>query len=125
MTHRLCHQNELDDPGSRGFELELDNGEELLLFLVKKDGQIYGYRNKCPHGGVNLECQPDEFLNLDKALILCSMHGAQFLIESGRCVSGPCFGDYLDSIELEIDDQGNIYYSADNQNKMVSANERE
>ena len=110
MRQKLCHLNELDDPGSRGFALELDNDDDLLLFLVKKDGQVYGYKNKCPHAGVNLEWQPDDFLNLEKALIQCSMHGAQFMIESGRCISGPCNGDYLDSIELEIDETGDIYF---------------
>ena len=78
--------------------------------LVKKDSQVYGYKNKCPHAGVNLEWQPDDFLNLEKALIQCSVHGAQFMIESGRCISGPCNGDYLDSIELEIDEAGDIYF---------------
>lgn len=111
MTIKLCHVNELDDPGSKGFELEQDNGDELLLFLIKKQGQIFGYKNKCPHGGVNLEWQKDEFLDLEKNLIQCSMHGALFQIESGRCVSGPCNGDYLDPIELAIDDEGNIHYS--------------
>lgn len=115
--HKLCHLSDIDDPGAIGFELEHDNGDELLLFLVKNQGQVYGYKNKCPHGGVNLEWQANEFLDLDKALIQCSMHGALFQIDSGRCVSGPCNGDYLDRIELEIDDQGNIYYLADHQDK--------
>ncbi|MFW2373924.1 MAG: Rieske (2Fe-2S) protein [Gammaproteobacteria bacterium] len=116
MRQKLCHINELDDPGSRGFELERDDDDELL-FLIKKDDQIYAYKNKCPHAGVNLEWQPDEFLDQDKALIQCSMHGALFMIESGQCVSGPCYGDHLDSIQLEIDEQGDIYYPADKQNK--------
>jgi len=114
---KLCHMNELDDPGSKGFELEHDNGEQLLLFLVKKQGQVYGYKNKCPHAGVNLDWQADEFLDMDKALIQCSVHGALFQIDSGRCVGGPCNGDYLDGIELDIDDQGDIYYLDYNQNK--------
>jgi len=112
MTQKLCHVNELADPDSRGFELEQNDGEELLLFLVKKNNKIYGYKNKCPHAGVNLEWQPNEFLDLEKSLIQCSMHGALFQIESGRCVSGPCNGDYLDSIELDVDDKGNIFYKA-------------
>lgn len=112
MTQKLCHMNDLDDPDSRGFELEQDDGEEFLLFLVKKDGQVYGYKNKCPHAGVNLEWQPNQFLDLEKSMIQCSMHGALFQIESGRCVSGPCNGDYLDSIDLDIDDKGNIFFRA-------------
>ena len=108
MNHKLCHINELDDPGARGFELSLD-GEELAFFIVKKEGQVYGYKNKCPHVGINLEWRPDDFLDMDKALIQCSVHGALFTIESGECVGGPCNGNNLETMTIESDDQGNLF----------------
>lgn len=108
MPIKLCHINELEDPGSRGFTLTR-YGREFLMFLVKKDGKIYGYENRCPHAGINLEWREDDFLDLDKALIICSVHGALFTIDSGSCVVGPCNGRGLNPLDLHQDTDGFIY----------------
>ena len=108
MSEKLCNINDISEPGAKGFELRNDYGE-FLMFLVKKDGQVYGYENKCPHAGVNLEWRPDDFLDIDKSLIQCSVHGALFTIESGNCVGGPCNGQGLHPVNIDIDDQGDIY----------------
>ena len=108
MTEKLCNINDLDDPGAKGFELKKNN-QEFLMFIVKKDAQVYGYVNKCPHAGVNLEWRPDDFLDMDNAFIQCSVHGALFTMESGDCVGGPCNGRGLDKVDLRIDDQGDIF----------------
>lgn len=105
---KLCHINELDDPGAKGFEITR-NGLELAFFIVKKDNQVYGYQNKCPHAGINLEWRPDDFLDMDKALIQCSVHGALFQIESGDCVAGPCNGNNLQPVQLEVEQNGDIF----------------
>ena len=111
MSKKLCHINDIDDPGSMGFETRLNN-QELSLFIVKKDGQVYGYENKCPHVGINLEWRPDDFLDMDKALIQCSVHGALFIIESGECAGGPCNGNGLTPVTLDLDEEGNIHLAS-------------
>lgn len=109
MITRLCHIDDLADPGAKGFEFHPTDPLQQI-FLVKKDGQVYGYQNSCPHRGVNLEWQPDDFLNLDQTLIQCAVHGASFIIETGICINGPCAGASLTAIELIIDNSGNISY---------------
>jgi nitrite reductase/ring-hydroxylating ferredoxin subunit len=113
MKEPLCHINEIADPGAKGFELA-HNDKTLAFFVVKKHGQIFGYLNKCPHVGINLEWRPDDFLNIDKSLIQCSVHGAEFIIETGHCIGGPCRGKMLDSVKLVLDAQGNVFLD-DNQ----------
>lgn len=103
MSNKLCHINDLNDPGAKGFDFETP------VFVVKKDNQVYGYINKCPHTGVNLEWQENDFLNIDKTFIQCSVHGAIFSIESGSCIQGPCNGIGLKAIDLLIDDNGDIH----------------
>lgn len=93
----LCRLEELGDPGSRGFELE-----GLSLFLVQKDGVVRAYRNSCPHTGAPLNWQPDQFLDFDEALIQCSLHMALFDIPSGKCLAGPCLGQGLSPLPIEI-----------------------
>ncbi len=95
----LCHINDIADEQSKGFKVGEDN-----LFAVKKSGQVYLYRNSCPHLGVELNWQEDKFLDMDGMLIQCSTHGALFLIEDGDCVSGPCQGQRLQAVAFEIID---------------------
>lgn len=87
---RLCSSDELAEGDSRGFPLA---GGSILL--VRRDGRVYAYRNRCPHRGIPLEWQPDRFLDVSGSLIQCATHGALFVIESGECVAGPCAGESL------------------------------
>jgi nitrite reductase/ring-hydroxylating ferredoxin subunit len=98
---RLCAPDELAEGQSRGFEVA---GEKL--FAVRKNGQLYAYRNRCPHRGIALEWLPDQFLDASASLIQCATHGALFLIESGECVAGPCAGQSLQTLAIGEDDQG-------------------
>lgn len=90
---RLCAPDELAEGRSRGFALDGDK-----LFAVRKDGQVYVYRNRCPHRGIALEWQADQFLDASASLIQCATHGALFLIDSGECVAGPCAGQSLTAL---------------------------
>jgi nitrite reductase/ring-hydroxylating ferredoxin subunit len=102
---RLCGLDALDDPGSLGFEIPRGEGElPLSLFLVRKDGKVYGYRNSCPHTGAPLEWQPNQFLDRDHGFIECALHGALFDIAEGRCLRGPCVGDSLQRLAVTVRD---------------------
>ena len=94
MTY-LCDITEIPEGGCKGIDRD---GESL--FVVERDGHYYGYRNRCPHLGVELNWLEDQFLDRDQALIQCATHGALFIIESGECVAGPCLGQALEAIPL-------------------------
>lgn len=96
----LCKIDDLADPGSYGFDVELTQGGRLSGFLVRKGGEVFGYRNQCPHLGAPLEWQPHQFLDLDNSLIQCAMHGALFQIRDGLCLRGPCVGNSLQSLTI-------------------------
>lgn len=96
----LCAGSDLPEAGSRGFQLA-----GLKLFAVRREQQAYVYANRCPHRGVALEWQADQFLDPSSSLIQCATHGALFLIESGECVAGPCAGQFLESIDCREDSQ--------------------
>ena len=102
MTHILCKISDIEDPGSKSFELKIKRKTQSI-FVVHKDGKFYAYYNKCPHTGATLEWQQDQFLDLGKALIQCATHDALFIIDSGDCISGPCSGDSLQSLPLIIE----------------------
>lgn len=95
-------RDEIDEGTSKGIEVA-----NTFLFAVKKDDQIFLYRNRCPHLGTPLEWQEDRFLDADGALIQCSTHGALFQIEDGHCLVGPCKGKYLEAIPF-VEENGMI-----------------
>jgi len=97
----ICQLSELPDPGSRGFAL--GSGDwPLRGFVVRKQGQVFAYLNRCPHAGHPLNWQPDRFLSADAALIQCSSHGARFEITTGACLGGPCGGSPLRSLPVQV-----------------------
>jgi nitrite reductase/ring-hydroxylating ferredoxin subunit len=93
----LCTLDELKEGSSKGFSTG-----ELEGFLVRLDGRVYAYRNRCPHVGAPLDWMPDNFLTKEGDFIQCAMHGALFRIESGECVHGPCVEQRLESLEVEL-----------------------
>ena len=103
VTIPLCSTDELPDPGSKAFEVE-HQGKTRELFVVHKDGSYFAYINSCPHTGVNLEWLEDQFLDMESTFIQCSTHDALFEIDTGTCIAGPCVGDKLSPVVIEVID---------------------
>ncbi len=98
MSFRLCALNELEENRGRGFRSPV--GE---VIVVLRDGQVYAWQNACPHLGINLEFNPDEFMDCENHYLLCSNHGALFQVEDGRCVVGPCQGESLLPVAIRVE----------------------
>lgn len=101
MEYEICDLQDIPDGSAKGFCVETAGGEREIL-IVRKQGRIHGYLNRCPHTGVNLEWKPDHFLDNSGQLIQCSTHGARFRIEDGYCIHGPCRGDSLQSLTIRF-----------------------
>lgn len=99
MGFRLCANADLIDNEARAFRSPA--GE---VIVVNRDGQSYAYHNSCPHLGINLEFNPDEFMDSENHFLICSNHGALFQVEDGLCVSGPCQGESLLAAPIQISD---------------------
>lgn len=98
----LCSLSSLQELDTKGFKVKIKR-KTADIFVVKKEGVVYGYQNECPHARSPLEWNPDEFLDNEKAFIQCTFHGALFEIESGKCVSGPCNGVGLKPVALDVE----------------------
>jgi nitrite reductase/ring-hydroxylating ferredoxin subunit len=94
----LCHVAELPNPGSKELKIA---GE--TCFVVRRGQALFVYRTRCPHTGASLNLMPDRFLDYDRQYIQCSTHGALFEMDSGKCVAGPCAGQYLDIVPCHIE----------------------
>ena len=98
----ICRFSDLPAGGSRSFSVAIPGGAKDI-FLVRMEERVFGYHNSCPHTGGPLDWVPDQFLNLEGNLIQCATHDALFRIEDGLCVKGPCAGQSLNTLAVEVD----------------------
>jgi len=105
----LCRLDDIEDGGSARLRAEIA-GAATTLVAVRRGRRVYLYENVCPHIGVPLDFTPGQFLNLERDLIQCAMHGALFRIEDGHCVQGPCIGKHLTPVASEVR-EGAVYLS--------------
>ena len=98
----LCRLEDIPEGGSRGFGPA--PGGFTGLFAVRRGGKVVVYVNSCPHIGTPLDMAPDRFLSADAGRIVCATHGAAFAIDDGVCLSGPCLGDRLESVMIQVND---------------------
>jgi nitrite reductase/ring-hydroxylating ferredoxin subunit len=102
----LCRLEDLSDGTSKGFPPPA--GGFGGLFAVRRGDLVHVYVNSCPHIGTPLDWVPDRFLSADGSRIVCATHGAEFRIEDGLCVRGPCRGDALEPVLIHVND-GVVY----------------
>lgn len=104
---RLAHIDELPDRGARGFDPE--GAGRDTMFVVRRGDAVYAFRDACPHyGDTAMAWRKDAYLNGDGTRIVCHAHGAQFDIESGMCLIGPCEGKRLVSLNIDVTEDGDV-----------------
>ena len=70
--------------------------------MVRWGRQVFGYVNQCPHDGVNLDWERNQFLDPNGIRLMCGKHGALFELGTGNCVDGPCKGRGLTPVALAV-----------------------
>jgi nitrite reductase/ring-hydroxylating ferredoxin subunit len=100
-TRVLCSLAELEETCSRGFAVG-EGDWPLRGFIVKTPQGVAAFVNYCPHAGHPLNFRPHRFLTPDGGLILCGSHGALFARDTGLCILGPCAGQSLTRIPVDV-----------------------
>jgi naringenin degradation protein FdeD len=106
LMRTLCRVTDVPENGAKGFPGA--DGAFTGLVVIRQHDQVYVYENSCPHIGTPLDWTPDRFLSADRRHLICATHGAEFTINTGVCISGPCRGDRLTPVSVLIQD-GMIY----------------
>jgi len=91
------------DGGFAEVEVVIDGDAESLV-LHRVGDQVRGYLNICPHAGRRLDWAPGQFLKSREGHLVCAAHGASFALDSGECVAGPCKGDRLRAVPVQVRD---------------------
>lgn len=110
----LCASAELEERGKALLFDVLEYGRPMRAFALRIDGVVVAYLNRCAHVPVEMDWNPGDFLDADRAFIVCSIHGAQYEPAGGRCVGGPCGRGRLTALSVtERDGQVSWYPSRD------------
>ena len=95
----VCFASDLE--GVQTFEVASDAGR-FPLILIRKDGELRGYVNACPHQYLPLDYQGKQLVSACGGKLMCTAHGAQFEIHTGEALAGaPCGLDPVPVTERE------------------------
>jgi nitrite reductase/ring-hydroxylating ferredoxin subunit len=99
----LLQLAQIEDAGFAEVEVMLDGDAESLI-LHRAGDEVRAWLNVCPHAGRRLDWAPGKFLTSKDGLLVCAAHGASFELVEGQCVAGPCRGDRLRTVPVEVVD---------------------
>jgi len=105
----LCPSAELVEKGDAHVFDVLHFREPARVFVLRFDGRLVAYLNRCLHVPTEMDWQYGQFLDGDKEFILCSTHGASYEPLTGRCAGGPCGRGKLTAMDVEERD-GQVYW---------------
>ncbi len=104
----ICDSADLANSGDGvRFEIVLDGLAEPA-FAVRYRGRVHAYVNRCAHVAYELDFLPGKFFDSEGLLLICSVHGAVYEPDTGRCIGGPCFRSGLMPIPV-VERDGKIY----------------
>ena len=108
----ICRYQDLVVKPVQIHRLPGSDGQPESIILVLYNNKVLAYNNQCPHAWVPLDTASPDILSGCKQFIQCSSHFAQFRMQDGYCLYGPCEGQSLQprSVILEED---NIFLQQD------------
>ncbi|GHB99999.1 ferredoxin [Thermomonas carbonis] len=83
-------------------EAVVEGDAESLLLYRDAAGDVRAWLNVCPHAGRRLDWAPGKFLRAKDGTLVCAAHGASFELANGVCVAGPCRGEALRAVAVEV-----------------------
>ena len=104
IARALARIAQIEDGGFLEVEALLDGGDAESLILHRDGSAVRAWLNVCPHAGRRLDWAPGRFLKSKAGELVCAVHGATFELQGGVCVAGPCRGDSLRAVAVEIVD---------------------
>lgn len=72
------------------------------FIVLRAEGALRVYANRCPHRGTELDWLPGRFLDPSGKHLHCATHGALFRPETGECIAGPCRGQALEAVHFTV-----------------------
>lgn len=104
----ICSSDSLVEGGEGVCFTVTRHGAETPAFAVRFEGVARAFLNQCGHVPVGLDWLPGQFFDDSKVYLICSVHGALYAPDTGRCLGGRCQGKGLTPLVVKEQD-GAIY----------------
>jgi len=108
----ICESDQVQEGGLGVRFPVFATGEETTGFVVRFDGEVHAYLNRCAHVPVELDWAHGEFFESSGLYIMCATHGAIYTPSTGECTGGPCRGGRLRKLTVTEQD-GKISWQPD------------
>jgi nitrite reductase/ring-hydroxylating ferredoxin subunit len=82
----------------------LDGDQTWSVLVLRRAGVLRAYLNACPHQYLPLDFQGPGIVSADGSMLMCTMHGAMFSMDDGRCLEGPAMPCELTAVEVQEED---------------------
>ncbi len=99
----LARLDALPDPGAIVVYVGEDD-VRVSLILTRRGERIAAFRNRCPHAGYPLQRADGRIVVQEGRFLVCAAHGASYALDDGACAGGPCNGDGLERVAVELRD---------------------
>ena len=97
----ICQLSDIED--GKALEFSYGSGTDSRDIFIQRVGDaVFAYENNCPHAHIPMNMKEGVFTEKSGKYIMCANHGALFEMNSGKCVAGPCNGQFLTEIELDL-----------------------
>lgn len=98
---QIALANELTE--GKTLKVQFTRGGKLVdAFVARFRGQLVAYENLCRHLPLTLDYDDDRFFSRDGKHFICQTHGAIYDPVTGLCVRGPCQGESLKPLKIEV-----------------------
>ena len=104
----LCNSVDLCDAAQAVPFDVVYGGQISRAFVIRYDGQVHAYLNRCAHLSMEMDQRPGHFFDSAGRWLVCSSHGAFYQPETGQCQAGPCRGGIIKIAVSESD--GVVYW---------------
>lgn len=104
MKYKLAQLIDVPLNGWSEHSIQTNNG--FVSVMIKRLATEWtAFVNECPHQGRRMDYAENAFLETPEHYLVCPAHGATFDVVDGECKTGPCVGQSLKKLTVEIDNK--------------------
>jgi nitrite reductase/ring-hydroxylating ferredoxin subunit len=98
MTHVVLTEVQRQEI-ARGRFVRVGGGPETFL-VGRVEAGWRAYANVCRHRALPLDLGASSPMSDDGRHLLCHQHGALYRLDDGKCMMGPCAGEWLTQVPV-------------------------
>ena len=106
-AEHLCAAAAIEDGGRAWVFDVLEYGRPIRAFVLRFDGRVHAYLNRCAHVPMEMDFSPNRFFDVTGHWLICATHGATYHPATGACRAGPCRGGL---VKIALSEVGGVVH---------------